>query len=194
MSVSALCTLALKASPSPLATLREYSMNHNHVASFPPCQILSCCYHGAFLSGSASSPCLPAKSIRAGSRWRARALYSATRTQRGTFLYNSGLLNGTSGQKGTKSQQRDTKRRSWREWMPQEYSLCARCGAGHFRFTLSKEYSWDTDTRYQGWGSKRPTRMRKWLPWFHSQGRPCLGWAQARVLPLPLSTLILQPK
>lgn len=65
MSVSALCVLALKAFPSPPATFREYSMNHDHVASTSLPNSFTLLPRCIPSPASASSLCPPANTISA---------------------------------------------------------------------------------------------------------------------------------
>lgn len=145
----------------------------------PPCQILSCCYHGAF----------PLRLLPAAPVSRPRASGREPMESQGTLLCNQdtrrhilvqlGIAEWNEWAGGYKSQQRDTKRRSWRERMPQEYSLCARCGAGHFKFMLSRNTPEIGLPVIRGEEARDPRGSEKWLPGFHSQGRSCLGWSPA---------------
>ena len=178
MSVSALCTLALKASPSPLATLREYSMNHNHVASTSLPNSFLLLPRCVPSQAPASSPCLPAKSIRARADGQPGHSTPQPDTSR-HILAQLGIAEWNERAGGYKSQQRDTKQRGWREWMPQAYSLCARCGPGHFQFSLSRNTPKIGVPIIRGEEAKRPTGIRQVASRVSLPRKAMLGWTPA---------------
>ena len=156
MSVSALCTLALKASPSPLATLREYSMNHNHAAStslpnsFLP---LPRCVPS---QAPASSPS-PSQEHQGEGRWTARALYSTTGHEQAHSCTTRDCWTERAGRRVPKSAEGHKAKRLERVDASSIQPLC-QVRAWALSILALQEYSWDRIADHQGWGSQETHR------------------------------------
>ena len=146
MSVSALCTLALKASPSPLATLREYSMNHNHVASTS--------LPNSFLL---LPRCVPSQAPASSPSPSHEALYSTTGHEQAHSCPTRDCWMERAGRRVQKSAEGHKAKRLERVDASSVQPLC-QVRAWALSILALQEYSWDRSAHYQGWGSQETHR------------------------------------